>query len=210
MAVDNDPQRAETLLASMEVVSEDFVRRYEKLRMGDGGDGGVDGCAICRDNFFDKLSDASNTGSALEVSATSSFHAQIPGDVILAFPCSGKHLFHRDCLFPWMSRKTTCPTCRFDIDPLSLTLRLFGGAGDTAPSDEEPSRSRLWRPPQVESFGEWLLAEEHARETFTSRERPQVVMPECGCINIWRETISYSAQIHPCLSYPRVHFHLRS
>ena len=43
---------------------------------------------------------------------------------ILAFPCTGMHLFHAGCLAPWLARKTTCPTCRFDIDPGSLTLRL--------------------------------------------------------------------------------------
>ncbi|GHJ89238.1 hypothetical protein NliqN6_5640 [Naganishia liquefaciens] len=37
------------------------------------------------------------------------------------FPCH--HVFHEDCLRPWLAQKTTCPTCRFDIDPHSVTLR---------------------------------------------------------------------------------------
>ncbi|KAG8720410.1 hypothetical protein FRC09_009604 [Ceratobasidium sp. 395] len=41
---------------------------------------------------------------------------------VLAFPCG--HVFHRTCLLPWLSRHTTCPTCRFDIDPKSDTLNL--------------------------------------------------------------------------------------
>ncbi|CAE7066181.1 unnamed protein product [Rhizoctonia solani] len=41
---------------------------------------------------------------------------------VLAFPCG--HVFHRTCLLPWLSRHTTCPTCRFDIDPKSDTLVL--------------------------------------------------------------------------------------
>ena len=53
--VDNDPKRAETLLKAMEVVSNDLVRRYEKLRTGDGDD--VDGCAICRDDLLNKPAD---------------------------------------------------------------------------------------------------------------------------------------------------------
>jgi hypothetical protein len=41
---------------------------------------------------------------------------------VLALPCG--HLFHAGCLAPWFGGHTTCPTCRFDIDPESLTLRL--------------------------------------------------------------------------------------
>jgi len=52
---------------------------------------------------------------------------------VLALPCG--HLFHAGCLAPWFGSHTTCPTCRFDIDPESLTLRVpqqtnrAGGAG---------------------------------------------------------------------------------
>ncbi|KAB5595949.1 Zf-rbx1 domain containing protein [Ceratobasidium theobromae] len=48
---------------------------------------------------------------------------------VLAFPCG--HVFHRTCLLPWLSRHTTCPTCRFDIDPKSDTL--------TIPVDDDPA-----------------------------------------------------------------------
>jgi hypothetical protein len=41
---------------------------------------------------------------------------------VLALPCG--HLFHAGCLAPWFGSHTTCPTCRFDIDPESLTLRI--------------------------------------------------------------------------------------
>ena len=40
---------------------------------------------------------------------------------IVALPCA--HVFHASCLIPWFSRprQTTCPTCRFNIDPENLT-----------------------------------------------------------------------------------------
>jgi hypothetical protein len=40
---------------------------------------------------------------------------------IVSLPCA--HVFHASCLIPWFSRprQTTCPTCRFNIDPENLT-----------------------------------------------------------------------------------------
>lgn len=40
---------------------------------------------------------------------------------IVTMPCA--HIFHSACLLPWFTRPghTTCPSCRFDLDPDSLT-----------------------------------------------------------------------------------------
>ncbi|KAI0769106.1 hypothetical protein BD413DRAFT_559759 [Trametes elegans] len=53
--------------------------------------------------------------------STSSGETESPKIVVL--PCS--HVFHASCLLPWFSKpgRTTCPSCRFDIDPDSLTYR---------------------------------------------------------------------------------------
>ncbi|RDX53445.1 hypothetical protein OH76DRAFT_1479882 [Lentinus brumalis] len=173
--VDNDPERAETLLAAMEVVSDDLVRRYEKLRTGDGED--VDGCAICRDDLLAKSAHVEHVPEVLAMLSALPFHQQ---DCIVAFPCAGKHLFHRDCLSPWLARKTTCPTCRFDIDPLSLTLQISRGIDDPATELEleEEHPSRVWQHPEAESMSDWISAEEQAQASGIPRQRPAVRMPE--------------------------------
>ncbi|KZW03373.1 hypothetical protein EXIGLDRAFT_725815 [Exidia glandulosa HHB12029] len=52
---------------------------------------------------------------------------------IVVLPCG--HAFHSTCLLPWFSQHTTCPNCRFNVDPdgLASTAYLNGrrraGAG---------------------------------------------------------------------------------
>lgn len=51
---------------------------------------------------------------------------------IVALPCA--HVFHAACLVPWFTRpnQTTCPTCRFNVDPEGKTASArgpFGGLG---------------------------------------------------------------------------------
>ncbi|PAV17466.1 pa domain-containing [Pyrrhoderma noxium] len=42
---------------------------------------------------------------------------------VVSLPCA--HIFHSSCLLPWFSRpgQTTCPVCRFNIDPENLTYK---------------------------------------------------------------------------------------
>lgn len=36
------------------------------------------------------------------------------GEELIQLPC--KHMFHRDCIMPWLQMRDTCPTCRFSIN----------------------------------------------------------------------------------------------
>ncbi|KAI0754837.1 hypothetical protein C8Q80DRAFT_1117421 [Daedaleopsis nitida] len=174
---DNDPERAKTLLAGMEEVPDDLVQRYEKLRTGNEED--VDGCAICREDLLAKVPPPTEDPVVVAHFVALPFHPD--PDCIVAFPCAGKHLFHKDCLSPWLARKTTCPTCRFDIDPLSLTLQITRSIRDPGGHDHETGvlgPERVWQPPQSESLSDWLSAEEQAQDTGIPRTRPAVRMPE--------------------------------
>ncbi|CDO69872.1 hypothetical protein BN946_scf184884.g31 [Trametes cinnabarina] len=64
---------------------------------------------------------SSTTDASLSTISTPSGEKRYPKIVVL--PCS--HVFHASCLLPWFSKpgRTTCPSCRFDIDPDSLTYR---------------------------------------------------------------------------------------
>ncbi|KAI0357585.1 hypothetical protein OH77DRAFT_1588439 [Trametes cingulata] len=64
----------------------------------------------------------SSTSSSASSSTTPSLsHGEGKYPKIVVLPCS--HVFHASCLLPWFSKpgRTTCPSCRFDIDPDSLT-----------------------------------------------------------------------------------------
>ncbi|THH07710.1 hypothetical protein EW145_g3191 [Phellinidium pouzarii] len=47
---------------------------------------------------------------------------QQPLPKIVNLPCA--HIFHSSCLLPWFARpgQTTCPVCRFNVDPENLTF----------------------------------------------------------------------------------------
>ncbi|GJJ15920.1 hypothetical protein Clacol_010199 [Clathrus columnatus] len=168
-----DKERAKELLDGLEMVEPHLVRRYEKVR-------GEDICIICRDTF---LRQAQAQGTATTTTDHPEVKKEIPRDSedlhalsalpfspsvsdssIHAFPCA--HLFHTTCLFPWLSIKTTCPTCRLDIDPHSLTLRIrqwFGISDNQEPSYVNVDilgRRIPWHKPQAPNIEEWIQARE--------------------------------------------------
>ncbi|KAJ7621177.1 hypothetical protein FB45DRAFT_136957 [Roridomyces roridus] len=136
----DSPENAAKIIAGLERVPEGLVRRLERLSEipKDGGEelgavGGDSGCAICWDKLLD--GDGAAFTSPADVQPASDSAATPPKEEIIALPCA--HLFHASCLAPWFARpgQTTCPTCRFDVDPQGLIWyggrkAGMGGLGD--------------------------------------------------------------------------------
>lgn len=81
--------RAKKLLDALEVLDENLLGRFFALKAGSGEDGR--GCAVCYEDL------------------------KGPVGKVVALPCT--HVFHENCLLPWFQNRSTCPSCRFDLDP---------------------------------------------------------------------------------------------
>ncbi|GJJ15889.1 hypothetical protein Clacol_010167 [Clathrus columnatus] len=129
-----DLERAKTLLRGMQIVPEGLVRRLERAGGVPGGQGTEDqsaGCAVCWGPLLDGV-EPGEWDTAAQKEEKGKRAAEVGGAEekqddeddefrgrIVALPCA--HVYHAECLLPWFARNTTCPTCRFDIDPESLT-----------------------------------------------------------------------------------------
>ncbi|KZT53842.1 hypothetical protein CALCODRAFT_500588 [Calocera cornea HHB12733] len=139
-----DWDRARTLLEALDVVSPGLLRRLDRVEDGGGGK-----CAVCWAYLRDKpdvdedMPDATTTHSATPAAgqagtasagagpapqqhpgtAPAERHPPCPMDdsTVLSLPCT--HTLHAACIYPWLANHTTCPVCRFDLDPDSTTLR---------------------------------------------------------------------------------------
>ena len=157
-----DPERAKKLVKGLERVPVGLVKRMMKVdsvpracENSTGTDGGeVPGCAICWDSLLPedpvedvKLHSGSTTSTSEHPTEGSDSKPVVPGPTldddtstaIICLPCS--HVFHASCLTPWFSkpRHTTCPTCRFDVDPKNLTY--------TPPRRPRPTPATTTAPP---------------------------------------------------------------
>ncbi|TFK52387.1 hypothetical protein OE88DRAFT_1657632 [Heliocybe sulcata] len=121
----DDPERAKKLVDGLETVPAGLVKRMERVGGAPGAHlddassasagGDAPGCAICWDKLLPDVTDEAAVPTGVDESASSA------DDRIVSLPCA--HVFHAACLIPWFSRPrhTTCPTCRFNVDPENLT-----------------------------------------------------------------------------------------
>lgn len=80
---DADHTRADAILAGLEKVPTELVRRYEKLRAAEGQN--ADGCAICRDDLCAEE-------NIVSLYAVLPFHPEAchpEASTVFAFPCAG-------------------------------------------------------------------------------------------------------------------------
>lgn len=164
----DDPERAEKLIRGLEEVPDGLVTRIETL----GDDGGDSVCSICWEKLssegggFDEQEQERQADSEVDVNArmdvddraaASPSLTEKPSTAkdlpkVVALPCS--HVFHTSCLLPWFSKphRTTCPSCRFDIDPESLTyVPPRQRRQQRAPSAQTPPQAPAGaQPPQAQ------------------------------------------------------------
>lgn len=85
----NDPNRYGNPPASKEVLN-----NLEKIIVNDENlsllikEASCENCSVCKDDF--------------EIS-----------QIVLKLPC--KHIFHDDCIMPWLKERNSCPTCRNEL-----------------------------------------------------------------------------------------------
>ena len=88
----NDPNRYGNPPASKKVIENlDKITVNEdnlKNLRKDSGISDDNSCAICKDNF--------------EINQN-----------LIYLPC--KHLFHDECILPWLKERNSCPTCRHEL-----------------------------------------------------------------------------------------------
>lgn len=187
----DDPKRARRLLQGLEEVPEGLVKRLERV----SADEGVV-CAVCFENLLNPESAGLNEdekkaeadpmpvdeGDSTASSASAEAEEEVSEEQkkadealdrkIVVLPCA--HVFHASCLRPWFTRphRTTCPTCRFDIDPESLTYvpparpaRRRAPAGPTPapvfPGDAQPQPAPAGPQPHAEAADAPHPADEH-------------------------------------------------
>ncbi|KAG0485736.1 hypothetical protein HPP92_009589 [Vanilla planifolia] len=60
-----------------------------------------------------RLGGGSNQDTDGERQCTICLEAFVPREQVLVTPCN--HMFHRDCLIPWVKSNGKCPVCRFEL-----------------------------------------------------------------------------------------------
>ncbi|EJT97067.1 hypothetical protein DACRYDRAFT_119561 [Dacryopinax primogenitus] len=170
-----DYARGALLMRALEQVEPELLSRFQRVQGEDQR------CPVC----FERLGDAPAVDPpAQDSQAPAQAQARqnhippcpFPQAEILALPCH--HPFHAGCLFPWLGEHTTCPTCRFDLDPESQTLTPPPQGGRYSPYlSQEARKAGKWNLPLGPS-GQIL------RESVVMREHEQGwTCADPGCLH---------------------------
>ncbi len=69
-------------------LNKEQIRKLKRVKLEVSGNEAHNTCVTCQDEF--KLDDE-----------------------VIILPC--KHIFHENCIVPWLKMNVTCPTCRHDV-----------------------------------------------------------------------------------------------
>jgi len=84
-------------------------------------------------------------------------------DEVVETPCN--HIFHRNCLEPWLRLNTTCPHCRFELSGLIQNPSLSKTPNSCTSKKEE--RSSLFFPVAVDGYDTGLSIKEKIADVFS-------------------------------------------
>ncbi|CAM0943880.1 unnamed protein product [Alopecurus aequalis] len=102
---ENDPQRYGTLPAAVSAVAS---LPDVAVSVDTATDDGGAHCVVCTDCFD-------------------------IGDVAKQLPCS--HIFHKDCIIPWLDLHSSCPICRFELPTDGDHQQPKAGGGDVVSAE---------------------------------------------------------------------------
>lgn len=81
-------------------------------------------------------SEGAQTQSQMDEDPPEAVPDEIKGqqDEVVMMPC--KHLFHQDCLIPWLETSATCPVCRITLETTSPSSTSSSASASAPPAGQ--------------------------------------------------------------------------